>query len=466
MRRRELLQLAGTTAGAIALAGTAQARHRPRPRKVRRDVCVLGGGSSGTYAAIHLQDRGASVFLVERSNKLGGHAETFVDPASSVPIDIGVVVLENIDVVHEYFGRFGVPLAPASFQGQDTTYVDFKTGEEVAYLPPDPAATGAALYQYRQLLATQFPYLEDGFQLPDPVPADLIRPFRDFVSKHHLESLFPLAFQYGQGAGNMLDNPALFAMKLFGAAVVDSILGAGFSVVPGGVGALYQAATQALGQDVLLSAKIEHVTRNGRGAYPIEVLLSTPEGPTQVECKKLLVAFPPSPHGFRPFDFDRQEQRLFARLRATHYSTGVVELEGLSPSLSIQNVGVDTTYELPQLPGTYGLNPTGAPGLWNVKYGSPFPVSDYAVKYAIIRDLERMAESGTVPVGFRRFAIFKNHTPFHIQARPSDIARGFYDRLNALQGYRDTFYTGATFQTNDSSQIWRFTKTLLPQLFV
>lgn len=466
MRRRELIKAAVGAAGAMAVARPAQASRGRRPRRVRRDVCILGGGSSGTYAAVHLQDLGASVALVERSHRLGGHAETYVDPVSSVPIDIGVVVLENIPIVNDYFGRFGVALAPASFQAPGTTYVDFTTGQEVAYSPPDPAATGAALGQYRQILATQFPYLEEGFQLPDPVPEDLVRPFFDFVEKYQLHALFPLAFQYGQGAGDMLRNPAIFTMKLFGAAVVDAILGGGFSVVPNGVSGLYDAAHAALGDDVWTSASIRRVCRGRRGRFPVEVVLDTPEGLVEVTCKKLLVAFPPRPRSFRPFDFDRHEAALFDRLQVNHYSTGVVELSELPPMTSIQNVGVGTPFDLPSLPGTYGLNPTGAPGLWNVKYGSPFPVSDFAVQTAIIHDLRKMADAGTFDLQFERFAIFKNHTPFHIQATSRDVARGFYDRLNALQGYRDTFYTGATFQTNDSSQIWRFTAALLPSIVV
>ncbi|KLU86082.1 hypothetical protein MAPG_05101 [Magnaporthiopsis poae ATCC 64411] len=38
------------------------------------DVLVVGGGSAGTYAAIQLADRGKRVLLVEKSGKLGGHA--------------------------------------------------------------------------------------------------------------------------------------------------------------------------------------------------------------------------------------------------------------------------------------------------------------------------------------------------------------------------------------------------------
>jgi hypothetical protein len=47
---------------------------------------------------------------------------------------------------------------------------------------------------------------------------------------------------------------------------------------------------------------------------------------------------------------------------------------------------------------------------------------------------------------------------------PQEIAAGFYSRVNALQGQNSTFYTGAAFQTNDSSLIWAFTESLLPSI--
>lgn len=37
-----------------------------------RDVAVIGGGASGTYAAIRLQEEGKTVALLEKQNRLGG----------------------------------------------------------------------------------------------------------------------------------------------------------------------------------------------------------------------------------------------------------------------------------------------------------------------------------------------------------------------------------------------------------
>lgn len=39
---------------------------------IEKDVCIIGGGASGTYAAVRLQQMGVSVALVEKERKLGG----------------------------------------------------------------------------------------------------------------------------------------------------------------------------------------------------------------------------------------------------------------------------------------------------------------------------------------------------------------------------------------------------------
>ena len=60
---------------------------------------------------------------------------------------------------------------------------------------------------------------------------------------------------------------------------------------------------------------------------------------------------------------------------------------------------------------------------------------------------------------------FNNHSPYLMTVDVDAIAGGFYERANRLQGTRRTYWTGAAWQTEDSSQIWNWTEyVLLPQL--
>lgn len=68
---------------------------------ITRDICIIVGGSRGTYSANRLQQLGKSVALLEKQSDLGGHVETFKNTVTGRTFDYGVVVFDNIPVVQE-----------------------------------------------------------------------------------------------------------------------------------------------------------------------------------------------------------------------------------------------------------------------------------------------------------------------------------------------------------------------------
>jgi phytoene dehydrogenase-like protein len=172
---------------------------------INKDVLIVGGGASGTYAAHKLLDTNKSVIVVEREVVTGGNTNTYYDPTTGTPVDYGVVVWHNNELVRKFFSRFNITLfntlmATAAPSGLD--YVDFRTGKLVTnYVPQDPTA---ALQGYYALLQ-QYPYLEKGFELPDPVPEDLLLPFGQFMQKHNLTDMSQFIYSFAQGLGNVLE---------------------------------------------------------------------------------------------------------------------------------------------------------------------------------------------------------------------------------------------------------------------
>jgi hypothetical protein len=423
------------------------------------DVYIIGGGSAGTYAAVRLGDLGKNVMLVEASGRLGGHAQTFIDPATGVPIDIGVVDFENTPIVTAYLNRFGVQTTLSSLAPEASANIDFRTGRVVAITPPSATAVGSALSQYYEILATQYPYLSAGFQLPNPVPAELAAPFSSFVQTHGLQALVPTVFQFAQGAGNLLNDPALYVLKLFGLNVVGSIFAGGFLNLPQGTQQLYSAAQNYLGNKVLLNASVSSIERGNL----IQTLVNTPQGTTLIQSSKLVWAAPPTVQNLQPVDLDGLEKSTFAKLHGKEYSTGIVTISGLPAGLSLNNVAAETAYNLPQLPGLYGLQAT-TPGLYLALFGAEQPMNDNAIQQNITNAVKQIAKAGTYPAQLNGFDIFSNHAPFQLGVTGGEIAGGYYNTLNSLQGRNNTFYNGAAFQTNDSSLIWQFTEALLPQI--
>ncbi|GID29323.1 hypothetical protein Abr02nite_43060 [Paractinoplanes brasiliensis] len=429
-----------------------------KPRVIRRDVCVLGGGSAGTYAAVRLGDLGRGVVVVEARDRLGGHTETFHDPATGGTIDIGVVVLEDEPVVRDHFGRFGVDLVRlAGGEGGTTAYVDFRTGRPVDYTPPAPVALPS---YYQQIL----PYgpIDTVVDLPDPVPAELVAPFARFVAERDLGSIVPLAFAYGQGIGDLLGLPALYALNLFGQGVVGKLLGGGYVTSAARDNSLlYERAAEHLGDDVLLNTRAVRVERTRSG---VRVLGSSPDGPVLIEAGKLLVTVPPLVRNLAAVDLDATERSIFGTFTAGGYYTGVVRLSGLPAGVGLDNAAAETPFHLPPLPGLYMVAPSAVPGLYNVKYGSPSPLPDAVVRREIRAGIERVAAAGTYPVRFEGFATYAGHVPFELRVGPRDIAGGFYRRLNALQGRNRTYWSGAAWHSHNSARIWLGLERLLPAI--
>jgi hypothetical protein len=473
--RKDVLRLAGASAGAAAIgrAGLAGAGVLPQPEAmaqasavsassiITRDVAVIGGGSTGTYAAIRLRDLGKSVVVVETNDRLGGHTHTYTDPGTGGKVDIGVVVWHELPIVRDYFARFGIPLEKASFDsaGQVSKYVDYRTGKEVTgYAPSDPSA-GLAAYATQ---LSQYAYLEAGFDLPDPIPADLLLPFGDFVKKYKLDSAVGTIFNFGQGLGDLLRQPTLYVFKNFGLDILRNLQVGFLTTARHNNSELYEKARTELGADALLRSRVIATDRDASGYA--NILVQTPSGLKIIRARKLLVTIPPKLDNLFGFDLDATEISLFGQFRNSGYYTGLLRGTGIPDNYAVTNIGQDTAYHLPSLPGVYSISPSGIPGLHQVKYGSPYQLSETAVKADILAGVKRLRTAGTLPTTTPEFAAFASHSPFELTVPTGAIKSGFYRKLYDLQGRNRTFYTGAAFHTHDSSLLWQFTEALLPRI--
>lgn len=432
---------------------------------ITRDVCVIGGGSTGTYSAIRLKDLGKSVVVVEAKGRLGGHTETWTDPATGGKIDIGVVVWHSLDLVRNYFARFNIPLVNIDLFGGGgdgvAKYVDFRTGEEVDGYTPNDISGGLTAYT-EQLV--KYPYLDAGISLPDPVPEDLLLSLEDFLEKY--PAIKPAAYfliTVSQGYGDLLHSPTLYTFKVFGLDLVKDIQEGLLATERQNNSELYEKAQEELGDNVLLNSRVLKTDRT-RGAKYAKIIVKTPSGTKLIRAKKIVLTIPPQLKNLQGFDLSEKESRLFEKFKENGYWTGVLRGSGIPEGTTVQNVGVDTPYNLPSLPGAYAIYPSSIQGLLNVKYGSDYSLPDSEIKADIIAAVERLRTAGTLNTTKPEFAEFSSHTPFALEVSADEIKKGFYNKLYELQGQRHTYYTGGAFHTHDSSLLWNYTEVLIPRI--
>ncbi|KAK1141813.1 hypothetical protein N8T08_008478 [Aspergillus melleus] len=122
------------------------------------DVCIIGDGSSGTYAAIRLQQLGKSVMVVGKNDH---HGEA---------------------------GQQGVKKYTSTRNATATS-------------------------DYVNLLSGDYPYLDIGFSLPSPATEDLVIPFHDFIVRHNLTNAVDSIAAFTLDMDDWLAYPALYTLK-------------------------------------------------------------------------------------------------------------------------------------------------------------------------------------------------------------------------------------------------------------
>lgn len=457
------------TAGAAALGPSSH-----YGAVVERDVVVIGGGSSGTYAAIRLQQEGQTVVVLEKEDHLGGHTVTYTDPDTGLPFNLGVIIYHDSPIVRNYFGNLGVALQKGGpGGGSEQGFYDFSTGRSVEeYKPVLPDALAAATQKYVSILVEKYPYLSLGYDLPDPVPEELLAPYSEFIETNGLGDIVQLVNSIAGCNGNLLERPTLYGLKVFSPLLVQAVAAGFINAASGDNRDLYRAAEKRFeaDQSVIVKSQIKKVKRSADG---VQVWIKTPEGKVLVKAKKLVLAIPPTLENLQRIGLDLtlKEKRLFKKFKGFLYGSTVFTHPGIDPSKAFTNVGEDTPYNLLKLPGSFSIGTLAAGNITTNKISAYFggldpKLPDDDIKRLVKGELDNLAREGNIPEGETDFVYFGNHSPYHLHVSPNDVRRGFYKELYALEGQKNTFWTGAAFVDNDSTLIWTWTESYLLQLIL
>ncbi|KAE8449544.1 hypothetical protein EG329_008153 [Mollisiaceae sp. DMI_Dod_QoI] len=441
---------------------------------ITRDICIIGGGATGAYAAVRLrEDFNKSVVVVEKTRRLGGHTETFFDPVTGLPVvsltfselvfvygfrDYGVEAWIDNPTVRAFTSRFNISLVAAVSPPFVTEYIDFKTGK-----PVTPSFTQAevtsAIVTYFQLIL-QWPFLVEGYTLPNPVPADLLLTFRDFVNKYGIQAAIPTILTFVQSVGDLLNTPTIYVVQEFGITQVEAALQGGFVVAADHFNSeLYLKASGLLGADVLYNTTMVDVARHKIGLQQITV--QTPTGRKLIKAKRILVTIPPTADNLKPFTLNHHESSLFNQWQYTTYYTGIIR-NGVPDDVNAINAQNGTEFNVPTPPYVQEFSFSGIPGLHTFHTISVKSQTDTDVEKLILSDLAAMSMAGTFPASTPSIEVLSNHTPLGLHVTADSIKNGFYNALYALQGLKGTFYTGNAWAGDYTSVLWVFTDALLP----
>jgi hypothetical protein len=464
---------------ALWLEGVMGTKKHPPPRSPYEalvDVAIIGGGSAGIHAAIQLKDAGASVLVLEKKGQIGGHAETYINQETGAVNNIGVIIFENTDLVRRYFARLGVPTINANpfFNLSALPTYDFKLGipipslDEAAEQQRQQAIREAA-QSYRENVLSKYGWVDQGYFLPSPVPEELYLPLGALAAKHNFTALLPLMAQFGWYSGNQTTVSALYGIKDFGPGLLNSTFGDFILSGTGNTRSLYDAALADLDYRVVLNTTIISVDRH-TSPTGVTVVISQPSSDMHhtIVAKKLLVAIPPLLQNVLSLDLSREEQALFAKFTSLGYFAGVARVPGWD-SRTLVNYGASTPFHQRSIPGSIGFLATATPEEFGLGVGFDTDHATDADGEAVVRrELATLAAAGAVPADAADTVTFPAtsfHKPFNVRVRAVDIKDGFYAKVMALQGSRNTYWTGAAWAGQNSALVWSFNEgTVIPAL--
>ncbi|KAL4903076.1 hypothetical protein BDW74DRAFT_169288 [Aspergillus multicolor] len=418
---------------------------------ITRDVAILGGGATGSYAAVQLVDRGYSVAIVEEKNRLGGHADTLYLPNGNL-IDYGIRAYFNESVVREFLDQLHVEYESYWPSANRTELVNFRTGERVP-ASGDPVDPVAAVLRYRAAIE-QFDYLSTGgFYLPDPVPEALLRSFREFVEANDLQDALTVIWTFSEPLGDILETPLLFVLQMFGISHIHGLLQGPYIRPKKGSAAIFKAAARYIGEDNIFYNSTAALLESRDGGY------------NHIRARKLLVAFPPIMPKLREFDLDEGEASLFCKWKFTNYCGVVVNNSGIPDGLNVVNTDPERLGGLPAVPFESILDYGEVPGYYRTRIIGTESFTDEDSRELVLNDLRRIGAELTFPISEDLDIVaFESHWPTALIVSVHDVRSGFYQKLNALQGRRNTYYTGYAFCTDYSPQLWNFTRSIVDRM--
>lgn len=407
------------------------------PNNIR--VCVVGAGAAGLSAAHFLKKRGfTDVTVLEKSSRLGGKCWTIEHGGRTYELGAGIHTVAY-RTISEIMADVGVE----STHVRSTMYLDTDSGavtDAPFYLRPKTwlAVLASApflarvLYQHRKMFGPGFAGLD----------RELCEPFDVWARKRHLsviaETMTP--FNTGFGYGYSDEVPAAYGLKYI------TVLCPPREYLEGGYQGLWQQVAEEL--DVRLETEIESIERGDR------VRVVTQRG--SLEFDRLVVASPLD-DALDFLDASAEETELFSRIRYYDYHV----YAGLAEGLPQQRYGLIPT---PRRERTM---------FWYRRWTDSDLVTFYSVGRAS-RGMREPADHERIRANIEEdLHAFGGRVRDYVtdvvwkyfpHVTGDEIADGYYDRLESLQGQRHTYYTGELLNFSTVETVARYSKHIAEQL--
>ena len=410
-------------------------------------ICVVGAGISGLTAAYQLQKQGyTKVTVLEKANYAGGKCKT-VDYFDH-PFDLGGhEMLAGYTDVLEIAAEMGAParvsIKPLVYDHDTKQYLNFKKAAVISGQYSMLQVMWASI-RYLFLVGVTFRKFSKPATGYGNMPAELAMPLGEWLVKRRLTALSDiLAFVVKvQGYGHFNDTSAAYLVKFMGFRNWFSLLlsGMGLSnqwpkVFTLGMQNLCERI--AAGLRIRLNTDIERIERSsGNTPDPVRIYL---KGQSEPLCfDKMILCTPLEAVGLGFLDMTPEEKALFEQITHFRFVNTVCQVQGLPggvvASIPLNDIkkgeytGYIKDFENVPVSVFFSLASEG--------------VTDEDLKKKIQEVLAKIPPYQGQQPEVQAFLI-QQEWQYFPHVLPAAAADRFYDKLEALQGQRHTYYASS-----------------------
>ena len=406
-------------------------------------IAIVGAGAAGVTLG-HFLDRAGyqNVTIFEKADRVGGKCFTIFHEGQSY--ELGAILMTRAyRVVRSMLKECALKQTKALEAG-DVAIYDRDKNAPVRKTLPQIFRLYLALSKYFYLRHRAQGITAAGFS---GLAREFSMPFSEWLANHNLgilEAIFaPVVVPCGYGYLNEV--PAAYALKFLNPACVLSTILHNVTVIQDGYQTMVETIAKRL--DVRLGSAIMAVRRDGR-------VNLTVNGRT-AQFDKIIFACPLD--GLRTvLDCDREECDLFNRIEYYDYFVIAARVTGLpNRYLAYSAKTLDRRH-------------SGQPLVWFRRWAD----RDLATVYALPspgqsdEDVEALARKALAQMGgtVEEF-IAKKRWKYFPHFSPSAFQEGCHDRLEARQGYRNSYFAGEIMGFSSVEHVAQYSKELVDRFF-
>lgn len=390
------------------------------PANTTKRIAIIGAGPAGLTAAELLKQKGyTNVTVFERSERAGGKCYSLDHDGRSYEMGAGIVA-ENNRVVLQLAKQFGVTTKQADFNA--SILLDAATGQiipEQTWLKK-LSTIAELLLKYRSLALHHKAVAAPGFAKLD---ANIHQPFTLWAQHHGVKLLGPEfgLFFTGWGYGYLDEIPAAYVLKYYSWETIKLFAQKKMYKFPDGIQKLWMAVAKH--HNVRYNTTIQKIIRANT------IMLQTTTG--EFEFDDIIITTPLD-ESLQYLDAAETEKELFSKIIYCDYRTYAVFLNNFPNSSGY-------------VPGNYTAARAGHPVFWYQRYEDSnlytfYVLGDWKIgNEQVLKNIATVVEQlgGTVE---------RLHSSHHWKYFPhvssADMADGYFDQLESLQGTNHTYYAG------------------------